>query len=82
MEIIEAITSLARSLNMGIIAEGVEEENQLIQLGKLNITYMQGYFFSKPLNSEKIESLLHQDRRDASFDITHPLIHHRNILKN
>jgi diguanylate cyclase (GGDEF)-like protein/PAS domain S-box-containing protein len=82
MEIIEAIASLARSMNMGVIAEGVEEENQLIQLGKLNIKYMQGYFFSKPLDSAQIESLLHQDKCDASFNITPPLIHHRNILKN
>jgi EAL domain-containing protein (putative c-di-GMP-specific phosphodiesterase class I) len=69
-------------MNMGVIAEGVEEENQLIQLGKLNIKYMQGYFFSKPLVSDKIESLLHQGRCDASFNITPHLIHHRNILKN
>ena len=82
MEIIEAITSLARNLNMGVIAEGVEEANQLIQLGKLNIKYMQGYFFSKPLDSVQIESLLQQDRGDAAFNVTRPFIHHRNILKN
>jgi len=81
MEIIEAITSLARSLNMGIIAEGVEHENQLIQLEKLNIKYMQGYFFSKPLDSEQIASLLHRDRCDASFDMSRPLMHHKYILK-
>jgi len=82
MEIIEAITSLARSLNMGVIAEGVEEENQLIQLGKLNIKYMQGHFFSKPLDSAQVESLLQQNRGGTAFSITRPSIHHRNVLKN
>lgn len=82
MEIIEAITSLSRSLNMGVIAEGVEEEHQLMQLGKLNIKYMQGYFFSRPLDGEQTMSLLHQDRYDASFDITNSLTHPGNTLRN
>jgi diguanylate cyclase (GGDEF)-like protein/PAS domain S-box-containing protein len=82
MEIIEAITSLARSLYMGVITEGVEEENQLIQLGKLNIKYMQGHFFSKPLDSAQVVSLLQQSRGRTAFSISSLSIHHRNVLKN
>jgi diguanylate cyclase (GGDEF)-like protein/PAS domain S-box-containing protein len=80
-EIIKAITSFARNLNMDVIAEGVEEENQLIHLGNLNIKYMQGYCFSKPLDGLQIEALLRQVSCNASYDITRPLIHSENSIK-
>jgi diguanylate cyclase (GGDEF)-like protein/PAS domain S-box-containing protein len=64
LEIVRAITTLAHSLNMDVIAEGVETEAQLNQLKELECKYMQGYLFSKPLNSEDIEALLQKGRID------------------
>ncbi len=64
LEIIRAITTLAHSLNMNVIAEGVETEEQLTQLKALGCEYMQGYLFSKPLNGKDMEALLLKGRID------------------
>ncbi|NOZ69240.1 MAG: EAL domain-containing protein, partial [Deferribacteres bacterium] len=62
MKIVRAIATLAHSLNMDIIAEGVETEDQIEQLRSLNCKYMQGYFFSRPLNCSETERLLRRNR--------------------
>jgi diguanylate cyclase (GGDEF)-like protein/PAS domain S-box-containing protein len=64
LEIVRAITNLAHSLNMEVIAEGVETEEQLKQLKALECEYMQGYLFSKPLSSKDMEALLQKGRID------------------
>lgn len=50
-EVIRAITMLAYTLGVDVIAEGVETKEQLAQLSSLQCKYGQGYFFSKPLDS-------------------------------
>ncbi len=62
MKIVMAIATLAHSLNMDIIAEGVETEDQIAQLRTLKCKYMQGYFFSRPLDCKEIEKLLRRSR--------------------
>lgn len=62
VEIIKTITTLAHSLNMKVIAEGVETETQLMKLRALNCEYVQGFFFSKPLSPEGIENLLRKGK--------------------
>ncbi|WP_013321811.1 EAL domain-containing protein [Gloeothece verrucosa] len=57
-EIVEAIITLAHHLQMDVVAEGVETEQHLRQLQQLGCEFGQGYFFSKPLESEKIVSWL------------------------
>lgn len=47
--IVSNITSLASSLNIRTIAEGVETEKQLHELMKYHIDYYQGYLFSRPI---------------------------------
>lgn len=46
----EAITLIAKSLNLELVAEGVETIEQLDQLKLLKCDYIQGYLFSKPLS--------------------------------
>jgi diguanylate cyclase (GGDEF)-like protein/PAS domain S-box-containing protein len=58
LEIVKAIVMLARSLEMEVVAEGVENPVQLAQLRGLGCEYGQGYFFSKPLDSEAATALL------------------------
>ena len=58
VEIIKTITTLAHSLNMNVIAEGVETEPQLMKLKALACEYVQGFFFSKPLDPKGVEELL------------------------
>jgi EAL domain-containing protein (putative c-di-GMP-specific phosphodiesterase class I) len=50
LEIVRAIMNLAHTLEMDVIAEGVETQEQLAQLRSLQCEYGQGYFFSKPVD--------------------------------
>ena len=49
---------MGHSLNLQVIAEGVETEPQLAYLRRHNCDQMQGYFFSRPLPVPEIEQLL------------------------
>ena len=56
--IIRAIVSLANNLGMNTIAEGIETDNQLAQLKALNCQYGQGYYLSKPLDKQIVETVI------------------------
>ncbi len=58
MAIVSAVLSLARALNLKVIAEGVETEEQANVLRLLNCHEMQGYLFSPPLAPEEVERLI------------------------
>jgi diguanylate cyclase (GGDEF)-like protein/PAS domain S-box-containing protein len=67
LEIIRAIVSLADSLKIDVVAEGVETASQLAQLCSLQPTsgqehFAQGYLFSKPLNRDAAKSLIASGR--------------------
>lgn len=49
LSVVEMIISLARSLRLTVVAEGVETEDQARMLSVLHCDEMQGYLFSKPL---------------------------------
>jgi diguanylate cyclase (GGDEF)-like protein len=55
-----AIIALGKALNLKIIAEGVEEIQQLDFLTAKDCTLIQGYFFSKPVTEEEVIALLKQ----------------------
>ena len=57
-EIIRTIITLAHSLRMDVIAEGVETLEQLTELKLLNCEQGQGYLFSKPLTKSEAGLLL------------------------
>lgn len=53
-----AIVSLAKSLNLKVIAEGVETEAQLAFLRDHDRDEVQGYYLSKPLRAEQVSEIL------------------------
>ena len=57
-DIIQTIVTLAHTLNMDIIAEGVEKARQLELLRALKVEYGQGYHFDKPLDAEAAEAMI------------------------
>jgi EAL domain-containing protein (putative c-di-GMP-specific phosphodiesterase class I) len=52
------VISLAKTLRLDVLAEGVETETQLEVLRGLDCTYAQGYLFSRPVPAEQISPLL------------------------
>ena len=61
-EIVRTIVTLARSLDMAVVAEGVETADQLRQLGELGCDYGQGYLFSRPVGSGQAAELLTEEQ--------------------
>ncbi|HVF56048.1 MAG TPA: EAL domain-containing protein [Pyrinomonadaceae bacterium] len=56
-EIVRTIMNLAQHLGMDVVAEGVETEQQSMQLRALACEFGQGYYFSKPMDRDAAESL-------------------------
>jgi len=59
--IVSAIIGLARSLNMNVVAEGVEIHAQMSFLNMFGASLMQGFLFSRPCPPEQFEQLLRQN---------------------
>jgi diguanylate cyclase (GGDEF)-like protein/PAS domain S-box-containing protein len=58
-----AVVSLGQTLNLRVIAEGVETDAQAEFLRSINCDEMQGYLFSKPLPAQDIEAMLRATER-------------------
>ena len=56
--ILRFIVSLARWLNMSVVAEGVETRSQKERLLEVGCDYVQGYFFARPMPRAEFENLL------------------------
>ena len=54
----EAMIGIAHSLNMQVVAEGIETEDELRFLQRAGCEYGQGYWCSKPLPLIELESFL------------------------
>jgi diguanylate cyclase (GGDEF)-like protein len=69
VEIVRAIISMGHSLNLGIVAEGVENEEQLEFLKKLDCDIVQGFLFNQPLTVDKINELLDPKVNTTWFNV-------------
>jgi EAL domain-containing protein (putative c-di-GMP-specific phosphodiesterase class I) len=58
MGLVPAIISIANSMGMRVIAEGVETKEQLDQLRSLNCDFAQGHLFAKALEPQLALNLL------------------------
>jgi EAL domain-containing protein (putative c-di-GMP-specific phosphodiesterase class I) len=56
--IVAAIVSLAHSLGLAVVAEGVEEPGQMIYLAHCGCDMVQGYMISMPMRAETLELFL------------------------
>jgi diguanylate cyclase (GGDEF)-like protein/PAS domain S-box-containing protein len=62
----KAIIGLAHSLNLQVIAEGVETVDQLELLRSLRCDEVQGYLFSRPMPAEEMTRLVKEERAVCS----------------
>jgi diguanylate cyclase (GGDEF)-like protein len=58
LEIVRAICTLAHSLGLDVIAEGIESQEQVELLKTFNCEFGQGYLFAEPLDREATEKLI------------------------
>lgn len=56
--IIRSVINLGHSLNMKVLAEGVETHGQLERLGDEGCDYIQGFYYSKPLAADSVEAYM------------------------
>ena len=56
--LVGTIVQMGQNLNMDVVAEGVENEQQLIFLKSLDCTFAQGLLFGEPMSSDKYLELL------------------------
>lgn len=56
--ITSAIVAMAHALNLTVLAEGVETDEQLDIIEKIQCDFVQGYLFSKPVPAEEISPML------------------------
>ncbi len=60
-EIVQGVIGLSHNLGIDVIAEGVETLEVFQKLKELGCDYVQGYYFSKPVNSEQAEVLIRKN---------------------
>ena len=56
--IVNAIIGMARTLGLTVVAEGVENRDQLAQLMLLGCDRAQGFLFTPPVPAERIEQMI------------------------
>jgi diguanylate cyclase (GGDEF)-like protein len=67
--IVRAIISLAHSLHLKVIAEGVESSEQLTLLAELGCDQYQGFFFSPALAADKFVALVKQSQANQPDEV-------------
>lgn len=60
-KIVEAVIKMAEALDMTVIAEGVEDKEQVEFLTKVGCDYIQGYYFAKPMPEEQYKKLINEE---------------------
>ncbi len=78
--IVRTIITLSHMLNLDVVAEGVETAIQQVKLQQLGCEYGQGYFFSRPLDSNKATELL-QKQFSEQFSNKQKLASIRNLVE-
>jgi len=63
--IVDAIIALSKTLNLRVIAEGIEDKDQLDYLVQRGCDLLQGYYFSRPIYPEDVPDMLRQNFSEA-----------------
>jgi EAL domain-containing protein (putative c-di-GMP-specific phosphodiesterase class I) len=66
---VEAIVAMAHSLRLGVVAEGVEHEDQLESLRALGCDQIQGFYFSRPLDAAACADYLRRHAEPVAAEV-------------
>jgi diguanylate cyclase (GGDEF)-like protein/PAS domain S-box-containing protein len=61
LQIVRTIVAMAQALGVAVVSEGIETAELLDELRSLHCEYGQGFFFSRPVAAEEIETLFATD---------------------
>lgn len=78
-KIVSTIIDIAHSMNMRVVAEGIETQEQEILLTQMGCSMLQGFLFAKPLPAHKIHELIQQENSIKQKPVVHPLSHRQSI---
>ncbi len=56
-KVMDNLISLVHSMGLKVVAEGIEQFEQVVRLSEVDCDYIQGYYFSRPLEAEQIPSM-------------------------
>ena len=75
-EVVRTIISLAHTLGIKVVSEGIEKLTQLEQLQSLGSEFGQGFLFSRPLNSESAELMISSNMVQLELENYHSKLSH------
>ncbi|MCB1801711.1 MAG: EAL domain-containing protein [Gammaproteobacteria bacterium] len=64
--LVDAIVAMAHSLNLSVVAEGVETQQQFEFLRQRNVELVQGYYFSRPVPADEFRAMLEAEAEQGS----------------
>ncbi len=65
IKVMDSLISLVHSLGLKVVAEGIEQSEQVKRLSELDCDFIQGYYFSRPMEAEQIPMI-----HSRIYDIT------------
>jgi diguanylate cyclase (GGDEF)-like protein/PAS domain S-box-containing protein len=66
---VSAISQLGHALHLDLVAEGIEQREQVSTLQGLACQYGQGYYFARPLTSGALAELLHRQAEEPGWNL-------------
>ena len=69
---VSAISQLGHALHLDLVAEGIEQAEQVSALRGLACQYGQGYYFARPLPPEALGALLHRQADEPGWNMVPP----------
>ncbi|WP_016707937.1 MULTISPECIES: putative bifunctional diguanylate cyclase/phosphodiesterase [Pseudoalteromonas] len=66
---VDSIVTIAHNLDLHVVAEGVEQADQIAILEELNCETMQGYYYSKPLSRIEFTEFLQKQQNQAALSL-------------
>uniref|UniRef100_UPI003F69FFC5 EAL domain-containing protein n=1 Tax=Methylophaga sp. TaxID=2024840 RepID=UPI003F69FFC5 len=65
--IVDSVYAIAKSMNLTVVAEGVETEEQVKYVRNLGVEEIQGFFFFKPMPAEYCKKALESEHKGEAY---------------